>query len=400
MTGPPQKSGPRTADTVGSQVVEPAISDGSHAAPSVQAGATPSTRQFRILAEILENSERAAALVPWGEHKPCPIIWPQDPAEQSKLVAAHISGGPCDATFCVADKPERTARCNPTTLLARGPDFDGLCRWLVIDLDGPNHGPNGLRSPIRVARCLAERLDNLGLASGALFVTSASGQGVHAWIFPPHPIAISVAYLVLVALCKMTRLVADHDAIDCADPDRAHAFAIGDLRVAVTGLPGCIDLFPRSTRSAGWQVTLPFAGAFSPRGGVLLDPIGVGLPQGDAPVPRFDPDAWESFIAALPPIPTPPPAPQPTRPPERDGPCPYDKLPSYVREFIEGRTPQTQRFKTLYPVACALLKCGYDDHETERMVVAGAVACWSDESSTTAEKQAISAVRNATSRIR
>ena len=354
-----------------------------------------------VLLALLDGSDFAGALMPWG--KPGPIRLPADPDERAALVDAHLRGGPADVAYSPVGRAPETVRVDALALAGFCPAADGGCRWAGIDLDAADgHGAGGLADPLHAARCFAERADAAGLLGGLLAARSRGGRGVHVFVFPPEPVALADAVFAAAALTAAAFKVADSDAADGAP----HAARRADGAIAKPGQAGAVELVPRSTVQPprGWSLALPAAGAFIERGGGgIIDPF-TGQPATLADVPRCDPAAWRAFIVEAR-------ARLPRRmPPEHavrsakartprggtDGRSPLESpaIRPETRAFMAGQVAPGGRNVAAFAASCNLIGSGVPEREAEWIILAGAAACGlSEREARTAFSSAVGSLR-------
>jgi hypothetical protein len=172
-------------------------------------------------------------------------------------------------------------------------------------------------------------------------------------------------------------------ASDITDYGAEHAFRRADGAIARLGDAGTIELLPHSTVKppCGWALALPCAGAFAAHGGgVIVDPF-EDKPIQHEHVPRCNAEAWAQFIAearaALSRRATAA-VPQRTRPrasytdSSRDL---LDRVDHRTSAFLDGITPEGQRNAAAFAASANLIGCGVEEHEAERLIMAGAAAC-------------------------
>lgn len=331
-----------------------------------------------LLLAMLECSVFVNALRRNG--KPCRIPLPEEAGACRSLVDAHLYGKPMTLTFLAEGREPWTERVDAVVLAAYCPRADGLCQYLVIDLDAADHGSSGLADPVHAARVIAERADNAGLSSGLLVVRSRRGRGRHVFLVPSAPVPLEEAVLVIAALAASAWLVAARDVVDY---ESQHAFRQVDGGVAKPGDAGSFELIPRSSGQPqyGWPITLPAAGAFAHcGGGVIVDPF-TDNPFGLHEVPRCDPEAWSRFVVdarnqramhTLLHQRSDPVRPKMALHHDRDH---FERIDWRTRDFLEGRVPEGSRNNAAFAASANLLGCGVSERETRRLVLAGARAC-------------------------
>lgn len=348
-----------------------------------------------LLSTLLNGSTHVTAIMPWG--KPGPIKLPDDPLAVRSLIGAHLRGDAATVLYVPSEKPSKTITVDPFVLGAYSPAADGCVRWLGIDLDGASHGPTGLADPAHAARCIAERADAAGLLSGLVVARSKSGNGRHCWMLLPYPVDLADAVLAVAQLAVQAVKVATQDV---ADGDCPHAFRCVDGSLATPGESGKVELFPRGDQPPpiGWALTLPMAGAFHKHGGgILVDPF-TDRPVALNRVLQCEPNAWECFLRetrsdfsrrsarAIA---------SPSRRKNSDsirGPVPIERLPFYVRDFIDGNVREGDRGNRVFVAACALFGFGYPLCEVESLILQGARSCGLPE------REARSAIQSAARR--
>ncbi len=330
-----------------------------------------------ILRMILEGSDYAACVMPWGRGTFGPIRF-ADATEREALIDAHLRGGPADVSFAPIGKQPKRVRVDALQLGAYCPAADGLCPWFAFDIDGAGHGSGGLADVDRAAACIAERVDSFGGSAGTLIVRSRSGGGRHVWCFPPDPIPLVDACAAVAFIAAAARRVADADVIDGGLP---HAFTTASGDVATVGRSGAIELIPKSTTrpERGYSLASPF-GAVAARngGGVAVDPF-ASHPAPiiePAAVPSWTPATWAIFMAdvrrELARIESrrQPAKRRPTFHPDR-----MRRLDPRTQSLIDGTMREGERNKAIYYGVGDLIRSGVSEAEAERMIVAGAVRC-------------------------
>lgn len=331
-----------------------------------------------LLLALLDGSEFANALRRNG--KPCRIRLPEDADARQALVDAHVTGRSMSLTFFANGCEPWNEQVDAVVLAPFCPRTDGLCQFLVIDLDANDHGSTGLADPVHAARVIAERSDNAGLSSGLLVARSRRGRGQHVFLFPPAAVSLDEAVLVIAALAASAWLVAARDVVDY---EAKHAFRRVNGTIATPGDPGAFELIPRSSGQPkyGWATTLPAAGAFAHcGGGVIVDPF-TDRPFDLHEVPRCDPEAWSRFVVdarnqramhTLLHQRSDPARPKMALHHDRDH---FERIDWRTRDFLEGRVPEGSRNNAAFAASANLLGCGVSERETRRLVLAGARAC-------------------------
>lgn len=331
-----------------------------------------------ILLALLDGATFANALRRNG--KPCRIALPEYASARTALVEAHLRGEPGTLLFHAEDHEPWRERVNAVVLSAFCPARDGRCRWLGIDLDASDHGPGGLADPVHAVRAIAERADAAGLFDGLLVVRSRRGQGRHVFLLLPEPVSLEDAVIGVAALAAAAFKVAALDAVEGEVPN---GFRCTNGVIAQPGDAGAVELVPHSTLKPryGWAMLLPGAGAFAVQGGgVIVDPFD-DRPVECEVVPRCNPQAWSTFITeARAVLSERTPAPPPVRVerflsnghiPRR----PIDRIDPRTRAFLNGQAPEGTRNVSAFAASANLIACGVDEHEAERLILAGAAAC-------------------------
>lgn len=339
-------------------------------------------RQRQMVAEallaLLDGTTTANAIRRCG--KPCRIDLPDDPGARRALVHLHLRGEPSLLTFHASGHRPWRERVDAVALAAFCPGKDGLCRWIGIDVDAADHGPNGLADPLHATRALAERIDAAGLSTGLLVARSRGGQGRHAFLILPEPTALDDAVVGVAALAAAAFKVALSDVVEYG---AQHAFRCVNGSIAGPGDAGAVELLPRSTAKPphGWALALPSAGAFAKHGGgVLLDPFDDGPIQLEC-VPRCDGRAWNLLVREarnelsnrhVQPLPR-----RTTSLGKKGGKCrsPIDRIDPRTRAFLDGQISQGARNNCTFAASANLLGCGVDPREAEALILAGAMAC-------------------------
>lgn len=330
------------------------------------------------LGVLLDGSTMANAVMPWGT--PGPIRLPDVSDQRLVLIEAHLRGMSAEVLYSPKARRPTVVRVDALALAGFCPGADGFCRWIAIDLDGPDHGETGIAGPPHAVRSVATFADHAGIAGGLLVARSRGGVGRHVFLIPPFPTAMADAVLVVAALVAGSYRAAKSDVAECGV---AHAFVRADGTIATPGQSGALELIPQSASrpDLGWSITLPAAGAYAcKRGGVIVDPF-TDEPTELIVVPRCDPMHWARFvsdakarwarrISAL------RAAPRRTRAFRRaEGEQVFSRIHPKTRDFIEGRAPQGQRARSAFPAACNWLAVGVPPQEVERLILAGAAAC-------------------------
>ncbi|MBI5765383.1 MAG: hypothetical protein HZA51_17885 [Planctomycetes bacterium] len=330
-----------------------------------------------ILAKILDGSDFAPCMMPWGSFGPIRFA---DGSECEALIDAHLRGGPAVVTFAPFDKQPKRVRIDALQLGSYCPAADGLCRWFAFDLDGASHGAGGLADVDRAAATLWERIDSFGGWRGSIVVRSRSGSGRHIWAFPPKPISLADACAAVAFLAAAANMVAARDYSD-SDAMLPNAFTTASGVLATMGKSGAIELIPKSTTrpDRGYSLALPF-GAVAARngGGVAVDPFASHPAPIIEPetVPSWTPATWEIFMAdvrrELARI-------ESRRQPAKRRPAFHPdrirKLDPRTQSLIDGTMREGERNKAIYYGVGDLIRSGIPEAEAERMIVSGAVRC-------------------------
>lgn len=327
---------------------------------------------IEFLLVMLDGATFANAIMPWEQ--PGPIRLPDNPGGRRDLIIAHIRGDRADVLYVPNDRPARLVYVFPLALAAFCPAVDGMCRWLAIDLDGPDHGDHGLQDPAHPARCIAQAGADAGLMDGLLVARSRGGLGLHLFLFPPAPCTLLDGGLVIAALVADAYNIAKSDMSDFGTP---HAFRSENGKIALPGQSGAVELFPHSTTKPeiGWAIALPAAGMFAATGGgVIIDPFS-GEPTELLAVPRADSDNWLRFLDAAR-------SRRERHVPRRPASC--IRRPSgsaslrvdpRTQEFLAGRVQEGKRSNAAYASACHLLGLGIAADEVRSLILDGAAAC-------------------------
>lgn len=332
------------------------------------------------LLRLLEGATFATAVRRNG--KPCRILLPEDAAAREALVDAHLRGAAANLEFRANNWDEWRELVDAVVLAGYSPGADGLCRWVGIDLDAADHGAGGLADPAHAVRGIAGRAGNAGLLDGLLVARSRRGRGRHVFLLPPEPVPLNDAVIGVASLIAAAFRVAESDAEQGEIP---HAFGCANGSIAEPGDAGSVELIPRSTTRppCGWPLLLPMAGAFAAHGGgVVVDPF-EEQPIECCAVPHCNADAWHTFVAeawaAL--------AEQAAsscsvsrtsrRGDRRNSSAqrPLNRIDPRTRSFLDGHAVQGTRNVSAFAASANLLACGVEEHEAERLILAGAAAC-------------------------
>ena len=324
-----------------------------------------------ILAKILEGSEYAAAIMPWGSFGPIRFA---DDSERCALIDAHLNGAPAAVTFAPIDKQPKRIRVDALQLGAYSPAADGRCPWLGIDLDGATHGSNALIDPDRAAAAIAERADAFGILDGVLIVKSRSGSGRHVWIFPPEPIPIAEACAAIAFLAAAAWRIAGRDV---QEHECRSAFETRTGQIAAPGQAGAFELIPKSTDrpDRGYVLAMPFGGVAARNGGgvavdVFEHPVRAIEPTC---VPRCRPELWARFLGEM--RATLARTKRPSRPVQPVRSRREWKLDPRTQQLIAGAVPEGGRNKAVYYGIGDLIRSGVPEPEAVRLIVAGAMRC-------------------------
>lgn len=329
-----------------------------------------------ILRRLLDGSEYAAAIMPWGSFGP--IRLPDDSAGRDELVRCHLAGSPASVRFAPMGKTEQRIRVDALQLGAYTPRANGTCGWIAYDLDGNSHGQAALCEPDRAAAAIAERASAAGLWSGVLIVKSRSGSGRHIWIILPDAVPIADACIGAAGLAARARRIADADAAD--NPDRPHAFLTRAGQIATVGQAGAFEVSPKSVErpARGYAMALPLGGVAAKRGGGIAVDVFEHPTRNIEPaaVPVCDAWAWQRLIAETRAELS---AKQRARrrqrqPLRREGPRP-DRLDPRTQQLIDGTLPEGGRNKAAYFGYRDLIRSGLAATEAERLIVSGAERC-------------------------
>lgn len=328
-----------------------------------------------LLLAMLVGSDFACAMRRNG--KPGRIVLPPDAAERQRLIEAHLAGSPATLTFVAEGYGLWNERVSAVMLCAYCPASDGLCRWMVIDLDAADHGAKGLADPVHAARCVAERAEAARLFDGILVATSRRGRGRHVFVIPPAPMSLADGVIAIAALAAMAFNVAARDAVD---GDVPHAFVTAGGTIAQPGDAGAFELVPRSIERPkfGWSMALPSAAAYARcDGGVIVDPFDDKSKTPDA-LPRCDADAWATLLRearqalALTKRVEARAAHRPRFQTRLSG---LDRIDARTRNFIDGRAAEGTRNQSAFAASANLLGCGFSAAEAERLILDGAEGC-------------------------
>lgn len=357
---------------MGSQRVPIRVAEGRDQVTATAANSV-SPVLIELLLAMLEGSMYANAVMPW--RAPAPIRLPDDRADRAKIVEAHLLGTAFEVLYSPKDAASRLIRIDTLVLAAFCPAADGRCRWLMIDLDGLDHGEKGLRDPHHAVRCIAERAANAGLLAGLVTARSRRGIGLHVFLFPPAPCDLVDGVIVIGALIADAYRAATAAMTECGIP---HAFRCGDGTIAKPGQAGAVELIPRSTTrpELGWPITLPGAGAYSPSGGgLIIDPFS-GEPISLRVAPRADSENWLRYLEEAKlryrrnaPTHLPPPRSRSLSVNSRS------RIDPRTRAFLAGRVQEGQRADSAYASACNLIGIGIDACEVRQLILDGAAAC-------------------------
>ncbi len=327
-----------------------------------------------ILRRLLDGSEYAAAIMPWGPFGP--IRLPDDAAGRDELIRCHLTGSPVSVRFAPIGKPEQRIRVDALQLGAYTPRADGACGWIAFDLDGGSHGSSALWDPDRAAAAIAERAAAAGLWSGVLIVKSRSGSGRHVWIILPDAAPIADACIGAVGLAARARRIANADAAD--NPDRPHAFLTRAGQIATVGQAGAFEVSPKSVDrpARGYAMALPFGSVARQRGGgiavdVFEHPTRIIDPSA---VPVCDAWAWQRLIAETQAELS---AKQRARRRTQSlyrapRPC---RLDPRTQQLIDGTMSEGGRNKAAYFGYRDLIRSGVTPSEAKRLLVTGAERC-------------------------
>ena len=339
-----------------------------------------------LLLALLDGATFANAMRRNG--KPCRIRLPDDPESRTALIGGHLLGALRTLTFHADGRNPWRERVDAVALAALCPSADGRCRWVGIDLDASDHGPQGLADPVHAVRAIAERADAAGLLSGVLVARSRRGRGRHVFLMLPEPAALNDAVIGLAALVALAFRVAASDVAECGAP---HAFRCANGAIARPGGAGAIELAPRSTikPAHGWALALPCAGAFkADGGGHIVDPFD-DRPIHHDTVPRCELQPWKRlvsdnrhFMARM---------------DRRQNTSRFKSVESagspqlhpLTREYLAGQSPKGRRNTSAFAAACNLFGHGLLLHEVERRILAGANGC------ELPEREARSAIKSA-----
>src|SRR5262245_30987675 len=168
---------------------------------------------------MLDGSIYVNAIMPWDQ--PGPIRLPDDRIGRRALAEAHIRGIPADVLYLPKDRPARSVHVAALALAVFCPAANGMCRWLAIDLDGADHGDDGLHDPAHAARCIAQCAADAGLIGGLLVIRSRGGHGLHLFLLPPAPCDLKDGVLVIATLVARAYVIAKSDMSEFGVP---HAF--------------------------------------------------------------------------------------------------------------------------------------------------------------------------------
>ncbi|MCH8147059.1 MAG: hypothetical protein IH987_03580 [Planctomycetes bacterium] len=331
-----------------------------------------------LLLVLLDGTVFANALRRNG--KPCRIALPNDPDARKALLDLHLRGEPFLLSFHATGHKPWQERVDAVALAAFCPGDDGFCRWIGIDVDAADHGPNGLADPVHATRALAERIDTAGLSTGLLVARSRGGQGRHVFLILPGPTTLDDAVIGVAAIAAAAFKVAMSDVLEYG---AQHAFRCANGSIARPGDAGAVELLPRSTAKPphGWALALPCAGAFAAHGGgALVDPLD-DQPIHLERIPRCDGQAWQRLVSEArvelsnrKASPSPHRKKRSTIDVDRRGRS-IDRIDPRTRAFLNGQVSEGARNSSAFAASSNLLGCGVDPREAERLILAGATAC-------------------------
>jgi hypothetical protein len=320
----------------------------------------PATNLESVLTRMLAGCEFASCQMPWG--RPGPIRLPESEDARFDLTRSHLKGGPATVFYTPAKGPCEEVDLKETRLFCLCPATDRRCRWVGIDLDGVNHGNDGLVDPLHTVRTFASAAEELGLLDGLMVAPSRSGVGRHLFLLLPSPTSLADAVLGLAAWTAHAWRIADRDVTDY---DGQHAFRNSEGIPSQPGQAGAIELIPRSDAPPplGWSLALPreFNDPFTDHKVEIKSDISCST------------DAWSTLIEQTRRLRRP----QSLRSrPERRLPHSRKRIDGASKElhpdtvdFLNGNTPVGRRNQSLFATVCNLLGHGMDATEVEKFAL-------------------------------